>query len=210
MRCPRQPGLCLREDRSTRLGGGDKTLREIGGRPMLSRVLERLCPAGRSARYQRQWRPGAVSRPSACRCFADDGPAGQAGPLAGILAGLDWAARGPAADGLLLTVAGDTPFFPADLCARARPRRIGRAASRLRQVRRQAPSGLRALADRRSQPTSGAFSPKAATLQRLRPSLKAHRRGGSRFSGRRPRVAKDGPVLQREHAAGSRRGRSGC
>src|SRR5690606_3731160 len=48
---------------------------------------------------------------------ADDLP-GHAGPLAGILAGLEWAAaEHPAAD-RLASFAGDTPFFPSDLVAR--------------------------------------------------------------------------------------------
>lgn len=98
------------------MGGGDKTLLFLAGRSLLSLVLERLRPQagklaisanGDASRFREYGLP----------VLPDDGPAGQAGPLAGVLAGLDWAAGETDSDHLL-TVAGDTPFFPPDLASR--------------------------------------------------------------------------------------------
>ncbi len=108
-------GLVLAGGRATRLGGGDKPLRPLGGRPMLAYVLERLVPQvgaiaisanGDPARFAEYGQP----------VLADVGPGGQAGPLAGILSGMAWAKE--EGSGKMLTVAGDTPFFPADLTDR--------------------------------------------------------------------------------------------
>ena len=106
-------GLVLCGGRSSRMGGGDKTLLPLGGSTILSRIVERLG----------QLRPLAISANGDPARFsglglpilADTVP-GYAGPLAGILAGMSWAA-GEGRD-RLLTVAGDTPFFPTDLAWR--------------------------------------------------------------------------------------------
>ena len=98
-----------------RLGGVDKALVPLGGRPLIAHVLERLAPQvgtlaisanGDAARFARF---GLAVLPD------PDGGAG-AGPLAGLLAGLDWAAAlgAPA----LVTVAVDTPYVPRDLVER--------------------------------------------------------------------------------------------
>lgn len=109
-------GLVLAGGRATRLGGGDKPLRLLGGRTMLSRVLERLSPQVGPIAISANDDPARFGRFS-LPVLSDDGSAGQAGPLAGILSGLQWAEREAGCD-RLLTVAGDTPFFPADLAAR--------------------------------------------------------------------------------------------
>ena len=108
------PGVILAGGQATRMGGGDKTLLELGGRPILAHVIDRLAPqvAGLAL--------NANGDPARCARFdlpvLPDGIPGFAGPLAGVLAGLDWAAaRG--AD-RIVTVAGDTPFFPRDLVRR--------------------------------------------------------------------------------------------
>ena len=104
-------GLILAGGRSTRMGGGDKTLLPLGGRPILTRVIERLRPQvdvlalnanGDAGRF------AAFGLP----VLADAFP-GQAGPLAGVLTGMDWAAARSIRQ--IVTVAADTPFFPADL-----------------------------------------------------------------------------------------------
>ncbi len=119
---PAAAGLVLAGGRATRLGGGDKTLRTVGGRPMLSLVLERLSLQAGPLAISANGDPARFSA-FGLPVLADDGPAGAAGPLAGILAGLEWASR--ATDQTwLLTVAGDTPFFPSDLAER-----LGRAAA---------------------------------------------------------------------------------
>ena len=120
--------------------------------------------AGRAACDQRQRRPGAV-RGFGLPVLADDGPAGQAGPLAGILSGLDWA---KARD--RLQQAADGRRRHAVLSGRSgarlnrRDRRIPRP-HRGRGIRRPAPSGLRALAGARWQPTS-AFPGRKRDFQR--------------------------------------------
>ena len=130
-------GLVLAGGLATRLGGGDKTLRLLGGRHMLSHVIDRLAP---------QVGPTAISAngdPARFAAFGlpvlpDHAPAGQAGPLAGILSGLEWTRRETSCK-RMLTVAGDTPFFPDDLAARlnaaaaGHPDRIAVASSRLRR-----------------------------------------------------------------------------
>lgn len=108
----KQPfGVILAGGQATRMGGGDKGLRMLGGQSLLARVEARLAPQvadlalnanGDAARFS------AINMP-----VIPDSITGFAGPLAGVLAGLDWAAaRG--AD-TIVTAAADTPFFPCDL-----------------------------------------------------------------------------------------------
>ena len=109
-------GVILAGGRSTRLGGGDKPLLALGGRPLLARVIDRLRPQVRALALN------ANGDPARFAAFdvpvVPDPVGGFAGPLAGILAGLIWA-RGQAdpPEGIV-TAAADTPFFPADLAAR--------------------------------------------------------------------------------------------
>lgn len=110
------PAIILAGGRATRLGGGDKCLLDLGGRPMLARIIDRLGP---------QCGPLALNANGDAARFAGfglpvlpDSLPGFPGPLAGILAGMDWAA-GLGAD-RVVSVAGDTPFLPRDLVARLR------------------------------------------------------------------------------------------
>jgi molybdopterin-guanine dinucleotide biosynthesis protein A len=98
------------------MGGGDKPLKMIAGKPILAHVIERLKPQcarlvlnanGDPARFAEFGLPIA----------ADDVP-GFAGPLAGILAGLDWIAQNAPEIECALSVAADTPFIPRDLAER--------------------------------------------------------------------------------------------
>lgn len=99
---------------ATRMGGGDKGRLAIGGRSLLSRVIDRLEP---------QVNGLALSANGDPERFADlglpvvaDSLADRPGPLAGVLAGLDWAAgRGAEA---IVTAAADSPFLPLDLVTR--------------------------------------------------------------------------------------------
>jgi molybdenum cofactor guanylyltransferase len=98
------------------MGGGDKPLREIGGRTILARVIARLKP---------QCECLAINANGDPRRFATfglpviaDGVKGAPGPLAGILAALDWAAANPPNSEWVLTAAGDCPFLPRDLVLR--------------------------------------------------------------------------------------------
>lgn len=108
-------GIILAGGLSRRMGGGDKTLLALRGRPLLDHVVRRLAPQvgslvlsanGDPARFE------AVGLP-----ILADTVEGYAGPLAGILTGLEWAAANTACKSLV-TAAGDTPFLPADLVAR--------------------------------------------------------------------------------------------
>ncbi|MBI5110354.1 MAG: molybdenum cofactor guanylyltransferase MobA [Rhodovulum sp.] len=108
-------GLVLAGGRAMRLGGGDKGLLAIGDQPILARVIARLAPCaaiilnanGDPARF------AAVGLP----VVADAVP-GFAGPLAGLLAGLDWAAAHRPDLAHVVSVPADCPFLPADLVAR--------------------------------------------------------------------------------------------
>ena len=107
-------GVILAGGRATRMGGGDKGMRPVAGRRLLDHVIDRLSPQVAALAINAN---GDPSR------FADfdlpvlaDTVTGHAGPLAGVLAGMDWAAeRGASA---IVTAAADTPFFPPDLVAR--------------------------------------------------------------------------------------------
>jgi molybdopterin-guanine dinucleotide biosynthesis protein A len=109
-------GIILAGGLATRMGGGDKPLIEVAGRPMLDHVVEHL--RGQVARL-------AINANGDPARFAGyglpvvaDPVEGNAGPLAGILAGMRWAAREVPDARFLASVAGDTPFFPRDLVAR--------------------------------------------------------------------------------------------
>ena len=110
---PATYGLVLAGGLARRMGGGDKGLIRIGRETILERALARLGPqcAGMVINAN-----GDPARFAAFRLavVADD-VEGFAGPLAGILAGLDWlAANAPAVD-WLASVPGDCPFLPRNL-----------------------------------------------------------------------------------------------
>jgi len=104
--------VILAGGRATRMGGGDKPLKVLRGVPILSHVLARVARDGRALVLNANGDPDRFA-PFGLPVVADaesDFP----GPLAGILAGLDWAAaRGMAGD--VLSVPGDCPFIPHDL-----------------------------------------------------------------------------------------------
>ena len=107
-------GVILAGGLARRMGGGDKALLPLAGRPLLAHVIDRLRPQvdevvlnanGDPARFAQFGLPVVA-----------DTVEGFAGPLAGVLAGMRWAAaRGHA---YVASAAGDTPFFPSDLVAR--------------------------------------------------------------------------------------------
>ncbi|WP_134725032.1 molybdenum cofactor guanylyltransferase MobA [Paracoccus luteus] len=104
-------GIVLAGGRSRRMGGGDKALADLGGRPMIAHVVARLGCARAISANGDPARLAALGLP----VLADSLP-GWPGPLAGVLAGMDWAAaRGIAR---IVTAPADTPFFPPDLAAR--------------------------------------------------------------------------------------------
>jgi molybdopterin-guanine dinucleotide biosynthesis protein A len=113
---PPMIGLLLAGGRATRMGGGDKCLRLLAGRPLLDHVLERLRPQLRRLLINANGDPArfaAYGLP-----VAPDSPPDFAGPLAGVLAGLEWAARDAPDCPLLLSAPTDAPFLPRDLARR--------------------------------------------------------------------------------------------
>ena len=108
----KQPnGVILAGGQARRMGGGDKGLLKLQGVTLLERVIARLEPQvaglclnanGDAARF------AAFGLP-----VVADEVDGFAGPLAGVLAGMDWAASKGGEH--IVTAAADTPFFPGDL-----------------------------------------------------------------------------------------------
>jgi molybdopterin-guanine dinucleotide biosynthesis protein A len=128
MTTERTLGLVLAGGLARRMGGGDKARIRIGSATILERVLGRLTPQcsrviingnGDPARFADTHLP----------IVADSVP-DFAGPLAGVLAGLDWAAANAPSCEWLASVPGDCPFLPNDLVARLHKARLV-AATRL-------------------------------------------------------------------------------
>jgi molybdenum cofactor guanylyltransferase len=109
-------GLVLAGGLARRMGGGDKALIDIGGITILDRVLARLRPQCTGLVLNANGDPSRFSR-FRLPVIADDVP-GFAGPLAGILAGLDWAAKNARGVDWVVSVPGDCPFLPRDLVSR--------------------------------------------------------------------------------------------
>jgi molybdenum cofactor guanylyltransferase len=109
-------GLLLAGGLSRRMGGGDKALRLLGGVSLLDRVIERLRPQVEALVLNANGDParfagfGLPVVPDSVPDFA--------GPLAGVLAGLDWAAANRPDCPFVVSVATDAPFLPRDLAAR--------------------------------------------------------------------------------------------
>jgi molybdenum cofactor guanylyltransferase len=110
------PGVLLAGGLARRMGGGDKPMRQIGGRTILARVIARLEPQcdglilnanGDPARFANFGLP-----------VISDTVADFPGPLAGILAALDWIAAHRPEVSWVLSAAADCPFLPRDLVAR--------------------------------------------------------------------------------------------
>lgn len=107
-------GVILAGGRASRMGGGDKALREVAGASLLRRVIDRLSPQCAAVAINANGAPARLS--DFGLPVIADGSDDRPGPLAGVLAGMDWAAALGASH--IVTVAADTPFFPRDLCAR--------------------------------------------------------------------------------------------
>jgi len=110
------PGILLAGGLARRMGGGDKPMRKLAGRTILDRVIARLRPQcdglilnanGDPARF------AGFGLPVIADSVADF-----PGPLAGILAGLDWVAANRPDATFVLSAAADCPFLPRDLVAR--------------------------------------------------------------------------------------------
>ena len=104
-------GVILAGGQATRMGGGDKGLLRIGGDTLMGHVIARLDPQVANLAINANGDPARFA--SLRLPILPDSIDGFAGPLAGVLAGLDWAAT-QGAD-TIVTAAADTPFFPCDL-----------------------------------------------------------------------------------------------
>jgi molybdopterin-guanine dinucleotide biosynthesis protein A len=122
----RIPAIILAGGRASRMGGGDKALKPLAGRPLLSHVIERLGPQAGTIAINANGDPVRFD-PFGLPVIADTRP-DFPGPLAGILAGLEWAA--PFRGTHLVSVAVDTPFFPENLVERLTAE-IGRGEQRI-------------------------------------------------------------------------------
>ncbi len=105
------PAVILAGGLSRRMGGGDKGLLPFGDGTVLSHVLARLAPQAAPVALNANGDPRRFE-PLGLPVLPDPVP-GHPGPLAGLLAALDWAAAGGAP--AVLTVPGDAPFIPFDL-----------------------------------------------------------------------------------------------
>ncbi len=108
-------GLLLAGGLSRRMGGGDKALRLLGGRTLLDHVIDRMRPQVAALVLNANGEPARFAR-FGLPVVADSVP-DFAGPLAGILAGLDWAAANRPDCPHIVSVATDAPFLPVDLVA---------------------------------------------------------------------------------------------
>ena len=109
-------GLVLAGGQARRMGGGDKARIRVGGKTILERVLARLRPQCARIILNANGDPARFAD-TALPVVADSVP-DFAGPLAGILAGMDWAAAHAPDIADIISVPGDCPFLPRDLVAR--------------------------------------------------------------------------------------------
>jgi len=109
-------GLVLAGGLARRMGGGDKARIRVGGKTILERVLACLKPQCTRLIINANGDPARFAD-TGLPVVADSVP-DFAGPLAGILAGLDWAAANAPNCEWLLSAPGDCPFLPKNLAAR--------------------------------------------------------------------------------------------
>jgi len=109
-------GVLLAGGKSSRMGGGDKCLQPLSGRPMLEHIIERLRPQLPDFVLNANGDPTRFSRFGIS--VVADRLGDYAGPLAGVHAALAWTKANWPDRRFVLTVAADTPFFPKDLVAR--------------------------------------------------------------------------------------------
>ncbi|MBA3447725.1 MAG: molybdenum cofactor guanylyltransferase MobA [Pseudaminobacter sp.] len=119
-------GVILAGGLARRMGGGDKPMRQIGGRTILDHVIERLAPQCDALILNANGDPARFA-PFGLPVVPDtieDFP----GPLAGVLAALDWTAENRPDAAWVVSAAGDCPFLPRDLVQRFHRARIAEGA----------------------------------------------------------------------------------
>ncbi|MBI3700829.1 MAG: molybdenum cofactor guanylyltransferase MobA [Afipia sp.] len=123
---PATLGVLLAGGLARRMGGGDKPMKTIGGRTILDRVIERLAPQCDGLILNANGDPARFA--SFGLPVVPDTVEGFAGPLAGILAALDWTAANKPNIEWVLSAATDCPFLPRDLVSRLQDARIDEGA----------------------------------------------------------------------------------
>ena len=121
---PPTVGAILAGGLARRMGGGDKPLRTVGARTVLARIVDRLTPQVTRLMLNANDDPrrfGEFRLPVVADSLPD-----HPGPLAGVLAALDWAAADDPAIAFVVTTPGDAPFVPRDLVARLHEARASR------------------------------------------------------------------------------------
>ena len=111
-------GVLLAGGLSRRMGGGDKTLRLLAGRSILDRIIDRVRPQVGRLVLNANGDPARFAM-TGLEIVPDVVP-DYAGPLAGVLSGLDWAAENVPGARWVASFATDAPFLPADLVERLR------------------------------------------------------------------------------------------
>lgn len=123
-------GVIVAGGRAARMGGIEKPLQILAGRPMLEQIVERVRPQvdalaidvrEPSRDKYRAWQKQGIA-------ILSDPFAGDAGPLGGVIGGLQWLESLGGDFTWLATFPGDTPFLPRDLVARLRVNVIDEAA----------------------------------------------------------------------------------
>jgi molybdopterin-guanine dinucleotide biosynthesis protein A len=109
-------GVVLAGGLSRRMGGGDKSLKILAGKTILERVIARALPQVKALVLNANGDASRFARYGLA--VAADSVEGFAGPLAGVLAGLDWAASAAPGTSHVASFATDAPFFPPDLVKR--------------------------------------------------------------------------------------------
>lgn len=171
-------GVLLAGGLARRMGGGDKPLRTIGGKTILDHVVERVLPQCGQLIVNANGDPSRFA-PWGMPVVQDSIP-GFAGPLAGILAGMEWAAEEPGVTHVL-SVAADTPFLPPDLVRRLE---LG--------ARAQGVPLACAASDGRTHPVIGLWP--VSLADDLRDALMAGERKIDRYTERHGVVAVEWPV----------------
>src|SRR5471032_2464473 len=119
-------GVVLAGGEGRRMGAGvAKPLRLLGGKPMVAHVVERLRPQvmdlvivanDPDPAYRKLGAPVIPDPPDVRRVAEREGR--RLGPLAGVLAGMEWALKHHPHAGWILTAPADVPFLPLDLTVR--------------------------------------------------------------------------------------------
>jgi len=109
-------GVVLAGGLARRMGGGDKGLIELDGRPILDHVIERLAPQVRLIVLNANGDPERFARWN--RPVAADVLPDNPGPLVGVLTGMDWVVANLPGVEWIVTVPTDAPFLPRDLVER--------------------------------------------------------------------------------------------